>query len=47
MAYTPYNDPIRSPNQVIIANANRELYDLRSLLYFPKCAHQLMKEIGN
>jgi len=40
MALSPHNDPIRSSNQVITANGNRELYLLATLehlglLYFP------------
>jgi hypothetical protein len=40
MALSPHNNPIRSSNQVIIANGNSELYLLASLehlglLYFP------------
>jgi len=40
MALSPHYDPIRSSDQVIIANGNRELYLLATLehlglLYFP------------
>jgi len=40
MALSPHNNPIRSSDQVITANGNRELYLLATLehlglLYFP------------